>query len=158
MPEIQLRGPLILMELRGKTDTAAIHFIGLAGSLSVHPCSKFRELVQNGAIPNGFHDGFFLAADKSSVDSYLNPGVNQSGFIVAVDNNFDREDTSGYRMDETPGYDGQVRVLGSLLWDDVSAQISRQSQYLEDIWPLAMQQDLQVYEGPWINEKLKPSQ
>lgn len=146
------------MELRGKTDTAAIHFIGLAGSLSVHPCSKFRELVQNGAIPNGFHDGFFLAADKSSVDSYLNPGVNQSGFIVAVDNNFDREDTSGYRMDETPGYDGQVRVLGSLLWDDVSAQISRQSQYLEDIWPLAMQQDLQVYEGPWINEKLKPSQ
>jgi hypothetical protein len=61
-------------------------------------------------------------------------------------------------MDETPGYDGQVRVLGSLLWDDVSAQISRQSQYLEDIWPLAMQNDLQVYEGPWIKEKLKPSQ
>ncbi|CAH0040792.1 unnamed protein product [Clonostachys rhizophaga] len=120
--------------------------------------SKFRELVQSGAIPNGFHDGFFLAADKSSVDSYLNPGANQSGFIVAVDNNFDREDTSGYRMDETPGYDGQVRILGSLLWDDVSAQISRQSQYLEDIWPLAMQHDLQVYEGPWIKEKLKPSQ
>lgn len=72
-----------------------------------------------------------------------------SGFLLAVDAKFDRNEGI-QRPDESPGYSGQMRVLGSLIWGDLYALLNSQSSRLEDLWPLAMEHPNQVYVGPTV--------
>lgn len=70
------------------------------------------------------------------------PGDN-GGSILAVDTAFD----PSYDYDESPAYDGMLRILGSLLWDELSVFLLRQAYRLEELWPLAMKHPWGVYVG-----------
>jgi hypothetical protein len=97
-----------------------------------------------------------LIADQASIASYLAPTPapestvpgDVGGFILAVDADFDAEDRDPDRAEESPGFDGSLRVLGSLLWDDLAALMAMQTQGLEELWGLAMDHPLKIYVGP----------
>ncbi|KAL3446950.1 hypothetical protein BJX65DRAFT_107177 [Aspergillus insuetus] len=101
----------------------------------------------------------FLAIDSASYASYTGntytaatdlvlPG-DHTGFILAVDGDYDERE-GAHRPDETPGYQGQMRMLGSLIWGELYAMLSYQSAILEDLWPLATEHPNQVYVGPTV--------
>ena len=101
----------------------------------------------------------FLVVDSASYASYttplysaathlIHPG-DSTGFILAIDPDFDPEEGAS-RADESPGYSGQVRILGSLIWGDLLAFLESQSSSLEDIWPQAIDHPNQVYTGPTV--------
>lgn len=88
----------------------------------------------------------FLVADGDVIRSYLKPGKVKEGFILAVDAKFDPLEDE---LDEqSPGYNRSVRVLGSLLWDDLGALGLMQNQGLRDLWPLAFNNPSRIYERP----------
>lgn len=100
-----------------------------------------------------------LAIDAASYASYttdiyrptsrrLNHG-DFTGFVVAVDLEFNT-DLGLERPDESPGYTGEMRVLGNLVWCDLFAQMVSQSVGLKDLWPLAFDHPNQVYIGPTV--------
>jgi len=123
------------------------------GILSTDILRQFLDFCEKDAFPaNAFAD-VFLVADQESTNSYLKP-LSESfppgetgGYILAVDATYDPNDTDRERPEESPGYDGTLRILGSVLWDDVSALRALQTQFLEDLWPLAMHHPLGVYTG-----------
>ncbi|KAG0155022.1 hypothetical protein PDIDSM_595 [Penicillium digitatum] len=91
-------------------------------------------------------DGAFLVVDSASFASYMtksySPATSQlipgefAGFLLAVDPEFDPEEGIT-RPDESPGYNDQIRILGSLVWRDLYSLLCSQTSYLEDHWPLA---------------------
>lgn len=99
-------------------------------------------------FPQSTHSDNFLAADKGVIDSYLRPVPQQEGFVILIDADHDPNNIDPERLAESPGYTGVMRVLGSLLWDDVGALMFMQTQYLPELWPLAMHHPQGVYEGP----------
>ncbi|KAJ5595547.1 uncharacterized protein N7459_001755 [Penicillium hispanicum] len=109
--------------------------------------------------PEHLQENAFLVIDRAVFASYTStsyssatPGIHpgdSAGFVLAVDPHFDPEEGIS-RPDESPGYTGQMRVLGSLVWGDVYALLSSQSARLEDLWPLATDHPNQVYTGPTI--------
>ncbi|KAH9906789.1 hypothetical protein F4778DRAFT_723352 [Xylariomycetidae sp. FL2044] len=114
---------------------------------------SFGEFTEADDFPPGFPRDMFLVADEASVASYLksqsecSPSGDDENFICVVDAKTDPEKTLP-RPQETPGYGGTMRVLGSLLWDDVSAQVASYALWLDKLWPLAMNRPSQVYAGP----------
>jgi len=81
------------------------------------------------------------------------PGLmagDSGGFLLAVDPDFDPEDPDA-RLDESPGFDGSMRILTSLLWDDWGVLDVMQVQTLSGLWPLAMHHPLTVYTGPVVD-------
>lgn len=62
---------------------------------------------------------------------------------------FDPNDPT-FRSEKSPFYEGKVRVLGSLVWDDVGALLLTQTQGLAELWPLAMEHPLELYVGPTV--------
>ncbi|KAL3489537.1 hypothetical protein BJX62DRAFT_239069 [Aspergillus germanicus] len=106
----------------------------------------------------------FLAIDSASYASYTGntytaatdlvlPG-DHTGFILAVDGDYDEKE-GAHRPDETPGYQGQMRMLGSLIWGELYAMLSYQSAILEDLWPLATEHPNQVYVGLTVPLEIK---
>jgi hypothetical protein len=90
-------------------------------------------------------------ADESSIESYINPGKDflanpgdNGGFVVLSAGTFNPDENQA----DSPGYDGTVRVLGSVLWDDVYPGLSLLTVTGKDLWPLAMKHPLQIYVGP----------
>ena len=76
-----------------------------------------------------------------------------AGFVIAVDADYDPEKGCG-RPSESPGYHGQMRILGSLVWGDLYGMLSSQSALLEDLWPLALDHPNQVYVGPTVPRQI----
>ncbi|KAM0477559.1 hypothetical protein ACHAPX_005872 [Trichoderma viride] len=110
--------------------------------------AKFQDFRESPDFPSGVHSDILLGADKGVIDSYLHPTPEQGGFVMAIDIDFDPNAPDDERSEESPGYSGVVRVLGSILWDDVGALVVTQTQHLSDLWPLAMNHPHSVYEGP----------
>ncbi|KAL7823647.1 hypothetical protein V8C26DRAFT_418003 [Trichoderma gracile] len=110
--------------------------------------TQFQSFRESADFPSGVHTDILLAADKGVIDSYLQPTPQQDGFVMAIDADYDPNEIDGERADESPGYKGVVRVLGSLLWDDLGPLVFMQTQHLFELWPLAMKHPLGVYEGP----------
>jgi hypothetical protein len=100
----------------------------------------------------------FLVVDSMSVASYSCQSMptevmsagDFGGFITAVEADFDPDDP-GEHADESPGFTGQMRILGSLVWSDLYALAAAQTAYPEDLWPLAMNHPWQVYVGPSVD-------
>ncbi|KAJ0424988.1 hypothetical protein BJY00DRAFT_226868 [Aspergillus carlsbadensis] len=100
----------------------------------------------------------FLAIDTASYASYTGttytsatalvlPG-DHSGFVLTVDADYDEaEGGARFRPDESPGYMGHMRMLGSLVWGELHAMLSGQSGILEELWPLAVEHPNLVYVG-----------
>ncbi|KAK3690300.1 hypothetical protein B0T22DRAFT_404771 [Podospora appendiculata] len=109
-------------------------------------------------FPPGFLDRkVILVADKASINSYLSPLLesfppgDSGGFILAVDPVYDPAEPEP--ADECPGYEGSLRILTSLLWDDVGAQVVLDVMWLADFSPLAIHHPLNVYVGPVVSVK-----
>jgi hypothetical protein len=101
----------------------------------------------------------FLVIDSASFASYTDetygPATSNvmagdfTGFVLAVDPEFDLEEGIE-RPDESPAFNGQMRILGSLVWGDIFSLFSCQAAELSDFWPLAIEHPHQVYVGPTI--------
>lgn len=115
----------------------------------------FATFLETDAFPDGFHDGVFLVADESSVKSYTEPlpestpPGDSGGNVLMVDSYFDPADPAN-RPDESPGFDGTMRVLGSLLCDDLSPMLMMQMAVPVELWPLAMNHPRKLYVGPVV--------
>jgi hypothetical protein len=104
----------------------------------------------------------FLAIDAPSIDSYTSssPGADSSdpgentGFVIAVDASFDPDEPNEH-ADESPGFTGELRILGSLVWSDLYAMLAAQTQGPAELWPLAMNHPRQVYVGPTVPEQIQ---
>ncbi|EFQ32439.1 uncharacterized protein GLRG_07709 [Colletotrichum graminicola M1.001] len=109
----------------------------------------------------------FLAADKASIDSYLEPvqGTTEpviprgdlGSFVLAVQPAGERETDDGRRDQRRRGagapadeFDGTLRVLGSILFDDLWAGMSDGAYNLEDLAKMAEVHPRHVYAGPSV--------
>ncbi|KAJ5950621.1 uncharacterized protein N7479_009034 [Penicillium vulpinum] len=119
----------------------------------------FKNIENGNDDWSKLEDGAFLVVDSASFASYttdsyssatsrLTPG-DFTGFLLAIDPEFDPEKGIS-RPDESPGYSGQMRILGSLVWSDLYSLLSSQTSGLEDHWPLASEHPNMVYVGPTI--------
>lgn len=126
----------------------------------------FNEVLNDGSkddqgseIPLELQQNAFLAIDLASFESYTTesygapastmPPGDFTGFVLAIDPDFDPKEGVS-RPDESPGYNGQMRVLGSLVWGDLYAILESQSASLQELWPLAMHHPNKVYVGPTV--------
>uniref|UniRef100_A0A8H7N2V2 Uncharacterized protein n=1 Tax=Bionectria ochroleuca TaxID=29856 RepID=A0A8H7N2V2_BIOOC len=107
----------------------------------------FTSLEKFDLIPEHVNERVILAADKAVIDSYLKPTPGQGGFVLAIEAWFDPDDEWRKQRNESPGYPGIMKILGSVLWDDVSASMLLQARRLDDLWVLAMDHPLKLYEG-----------
>ncbi|KAE8385104.1 hypothetical protein BDV23DRAFT_188585 [Aspergillus alliaceus] len=129
----------------GKFETHAADWgRALTGSSAIKPYLKLHWL--NGkelGIPEGDLDAakkrvyiafpyVFLVVDDASVASYMSnsysaatkfvPPGDFAGFVLAIDANYDPEEGIE-RPDESPGYYGQMRILGNLICVDLYAML-----------------------------------
>ncbi|OQD63519.1 hypothetical protein PENPOL_c009G05061 [Penicillium polonicum] len=119
----------------------------------------FKTTIEGSEDWSKLEEGAFLVVDSASFASYttksyspatsrLNPG-DFTGFLLAVDPAFDPEEGIA-RPDESPGYSGQMRILGSLVWSDLYSLLASQTSDLDDYWPLASEHPNMVYVGPTV--------
>ncbi|KZL81298.1 hypothetical protein CI238_00332 [Colletotrichum incanum] len=130
--------------------------------------ARRREYSKSPACENFLTTAtIFLAADKASIDSYLEPIQDTAepviprgdlgSFILAVEAAKEREANDGRRGQrgrsaETPSeeFDGTLRVLGSVLFDDFWALMSRNASGLRELAKMAVVHPQQVYAGPSV--------
>ncbi|KNG89476.1 hypothetical protein ANOM_002278 [Aspergillus nomiae NRRL 13137] len=134
----------------GDIDAAKKHF-------NDHAISSFEDTDR-------VDNSTFLVIDDACVASYMGdsysaatefiPSGDHSGFVLAVDAHYDPKEGIE-RPDESPGYYGQMRILGNLIWGDLYAMLSSQSALLEDLWPLAINHPNGVYTGPTVPMQVK---
>jgi hypothetical protein len=79
----------------------------------------------------------------------IKPAGDRGGYVLAIDARFNPSAIDP-REFESPGYKGQVQILGSLLWHDVYALLISGAQELKHLWPSAMGHPMKVYVGPTI--------
>ncbi|KAF4441832.1 hypothetical protein F53441_11917 [Fusarium austroafricanum] len=98
------------------------------------------------------HQRVFLAIDEATMKSYLEPTPGKANFVLAIDTTYEGSDE---RASESPGYKGTLRILGSLLWDELGAMLVMQSALPRDLWPMALDDPERVYRGPKVAPVLK---
>ncbi|KAJ5382571.1 hypothetical protein N7517_000482 [Penicillium concentricum] len=119
----------------------------------------FKTIKEGNDDWSRLEGGAFLVIDSASFASYttnsyspansqLNPG-DFTGFLLAIDATFDPK-KGIERPDESPGYNGQMRILGSLVWSDLYSLHAAQTFLVEDYWPLASEHPNMVYVGPTV--------
>ncbi|KAB8204511.1 hypothetical protein BDV34DRAFT_115689 [Aspergillus parasiticus] len=161
---------------RGQTGSNAIkpslklHWLdGKALGIPEGDLDAAKKHFNDHAIPSfedkdHVNDSTFLVIDDACVASYMGdsysaatefiPSGDHSGFALAVDAHYDAKEGIE-RPDESPGYYGQMRILGNLIWGDLYAMLSSQSALLEDLWPLAINHPNGVYTGPIVPLQVK---
>ncbi|PTU19924.1 hypothetical protein P175DRAFT_0532881 [Aspergillus ochraceoroseus IBT 24754] len=83
----------------------------------------FREISQSNEYANKLHPNVFLVIDGWSVASY--------GHVMAVDASFD-PDIPNDRAEESPGFDGQMCIMGNLIWSELYPMLMLHCTSLED--------------------------
>lgn len=119
----------------------------------------FRTLKQDGGLDFTTVDAF-LVADESSINSYIKftqrpllPGQNMvdepdlGPFIRVAEVEREEVDRTVAVDPESPGFDGTVQVLGSVIFDDVWANLFVRSNPLKAYWPIAASHPNFVYTG-----------
>jgi len=120
----------------------------------------FKTLQENeGAGLQGLDSPAFLVADKDCIDSYV------VGFSMPRQTLIDEADLSPFILVATddvealtckaPGYEGTVRVLGSVLLGDVWPCLWRRHVHLEEMWNLARLHPSCVYVGPVVQSQIE---
>jgi hypothetical protein len=119
----------------------------------------FKTLHENqGAGLHGLNAPAFLVADQSCIDS------NIYDFALPGQTFIDEADLSPFILvgtkevagsgRETRGFEGTVRVLGSVLLDDVWPSLWWRHVNVEDMWNLATWHPLCVYLGPVVQSQV----
>ncbi|KAM0338454.1 hypothetical protein ACHAPU_011331 [Fusarium lateritium] len=99
------------------------------------------------------HQQVFLVIDEATIESYLEPTVNNQKSVLAVDTTYDPSEVA--EDSESPGYQGTLRILGSLLWDELGAMLITQSASLTNLWPMAISDPESTYRGFKVAPVLK---
>ncbi|KAK1759102.1 hypothetical protein QBC47DRAFT_371069 [Echria macrotheca] len=120
----------------------------------------FQVLQENSEVGIlGLNAPGFLVADEACIDSYIHsftlPGQSlldeaDMGPFIQVG----RETVDGSGR-QAPGFEGTVRVLGSVLLDDVWPCLWWRHVNVEDLWNLATLHPSCVYVGPVVQSQLK---
>ncbi|KAK0612227.1 hypothetical protein B0T14DRAFT_531820 [Immersiella caudata] len=110
--------------------------------------------------PQGLLAPGFLAADRSSIDSYIHelrmPGqtlvdeADLGPFILVGEKRFD-----GRSRRALAGFDGTVRVLGSTLIDDVWPTLWWTGITVDTLWDLAVLHPSRVYVGLLVQSQIE---
>ncbi|KAM0266182.1 hypothetical protein ACHAPA_007183 [Fusarium lateritium] len=98
------------------------------------------------------HKRVFLAIDESTIKSFLEPTVNNQRTVLAVDVKYkpaQEEDV------QSPGYKGTLRILCSLLWDELGAMLVMQSASPQGLWPMVTSNPEMIYVGTKVTAVLK---
>ncbi|PWY95936.1 hypothetical protein BO94DRAFT_507372 [Aspergillus sclerotioniger CBS 115572] len=116
----------------------------------------YLEIRDSDAYVQKLQHDVFLVADGWSIASYKESGFHSptkamlpgdfQGHILAVDASFDPAAPNEH-AEESPGFDGQMRILGNLVWSDLYAMLALRCGGLEDMWPLAMDHPQKAYTG-----------
>ncbi|KAL5337982.1 hypothetical protein BJX70DRAFT_408921 [Aspergillus crustosus] len=114
-----------------------------------HRLNPTTFLILDGWSARSYHDPDFLASYTSQG---LSPGDFQ-GHILAVDAEFDPA-APNERAEESPGYQGHMRISSNLVWSELYPMLIMQSATLEDLWPMAMEHPLKVYTGLTVPSQL----
>ncbi|KAF4950773.1 hypothetical protein FGADI_7969 [Fusarium gaditjirri] len=114
----------------------------------IEAAKKHFETISDQSV----HDRVFLVIDEATMKSYLEPEPGKEKFVVAVDAKYKPTDAENV---ESPGYKGTLRILGSLLWDELGALMVMQSEVLENLWPMAMHDAESIYRGIRVTSVLK---
>ncbi|KAG7291256.1 hypothetical protein NEMBOFW57_001268 [Staphylotrichum longicolle] len=121
----------------------------------------FKSLNENkGAGLHGLNAPAFLVADQDCIQSYI------QGFKLPGQTLLDEMDTSPFilvGMDEpadgssrkAPGFEGTVKVLGSVLLLDVWPLLWWRLAHLEDLWNLATWHPWCAYVGPVVQSQVE---
>ncbi|KAF9767770.1 hypothetical protein IL306_015027 [Fusarium sp. DS 682] len=110
----------------------------------------FETLSENS--DRSVHKRVFLAIDEATMKSYLEPTPGKDKFVLAIDTTYEPTDKESK---ESPGYRGTLRILGSLLWDELGAMLVMQNALLKDLWPMAMHDAEGIYRGIRVTSVLK---
>jgi hypothetical protein len=130
----------------GDVDGARKHFKGLSEN--------------NGAGLNGLISPAFLVADKSCIESYIN-GVTIPGQTLVDEADLGpfilvgKPETEDRSTRKAPGFDGAVRVLGSVLLDEVWPCLWWMLVNLEDMWNVAAWHPSGVYVGSVVQSQVE---
>lgn len=111
-------------------------------------------------LQDQMNERVFLVVDQPSIESYTTSSYTAAtdlvlpgdfaGFVLAVEPGYDPK-IGPRRPDECPGYQGHMRILGSLVWGDLFVMLSSQAAVsIQDLWPLALDHPNQVYVGPTV--------
>jgi hypothetical protein len=103
----------------------------------------------------------FFVVDTASFASYIDPPIafqdrapygDYGGFLTLVDTT-----TSNPQVirEQAPGYQNKLRVLGSMVFDDVYPLLVSLAQRPRNLWALALRHPNQVYVGPTVAEQEK---
>ncbi|KAI3299374.1 hypothetical protein DTO002I6_1601 [Penicillium roqueforti] len=128
----------------GDIDASRKHFETIKNSLDDWSKLQVRAFL---AVDSACFASY-TTNSYSAVTSRLIPG-DFAGFLLAVDPEFDSKNGSE-SADESPGYEGHMRILGSLVWSDLYSLLLSQTADLEEYWPLASEHPNMVYVGPTI--------
>jgi hypothetical protein len=108
---------------------------------------------------------YFIAVDRESILSYerekeyAKVASQFDKHVLLVEAGFDPKNPTYFPKKsqiyrgEVPPYQGQVRVLGSLVWSDVFAFLASEAQFLADLWSLAVMHPSHVYVGPIVKSQ-----
>ncbi|KAK2808219.1 hypothetical protein FQN50_004960 [Emmonsiellopsis sp. PD_5] len=119
----------------------------------------FNSLLDSSTstLPTGLSTTLFLAIDHNSQITYTNtldvasPPLRT---LLAIDPFFDEAEGIA-RPDESPGYTGRMHISTNLVWPELFAMNTAQSDWLEDLWPLAMGHPGRVYVGYVVPEMVR---
>ncbi|KAJ6150085.1 hypothetical protein N7471_001284 [Penicillium samsonianum] len=120
----------------------------------------------------------FLLIDHMGVGSYTDDAFTTSytkdkgllkgdfqGLVLAVDPDFDESATASESADGTAKedpqeealpYQGQMRILGNLVWSELYPMLMLQSVGLQHLWLQARDHPLKVYTGPTVPSQVEP--
>lgn len=121
---------------------------------------------------------FFLLIDHFGVGSYTDKNLRATyindkgllagdfqGYVLAVDTTFDDSTTTNETADGTATpdsedeglkYQGQMRILGNLVWSELFPLKMLQSVPLENFWPQAREHPNKVYTGSTVPSQVEP--
>ncbi|RAH86811.1 hypothetical protein BO86DRAFT_394606 [Aspergillus japonicus CBS 114.51] len=99
----------------------------------------------------------FLMLDPWSASSYIRTDQDRlprdfRPHLLAVDAEFA---PSLIPEAVSPGYTGQMRILGNLVWSELYAMSMMQSAQLWDLWPLAAEHPQKVYTGAVVPSQIQ---
>ncbi|KAK3395238.1 hypothetical protein B0H63DRAFT_386195, partial [Podospora didyma] len=142
----------------GDVEAAKRHYKSLLGENDAQRSPAISDMFTADAVS-------FLVADKPSIDSYLTTqqlsgqedlidAADLGGFITVAGHDADISLVSGVAprsqtTNDSPGFDGTVRVLGAVLFDDIWPSLHTRVNPLKAFWPIAMAHPLCVYTGPY---------
>jgi len=122
--------------------------------------AHFASFKDSFNFSSRLEQGDFVVVDLASYVSYtaephheMIAPYGDRGYILVVEADFDPNHPEA-RLDESPGYKGQLKVLGNLLWSDIFSQSFFGTQYIQVLWPCAMLHPNKVYSGPVVGTQL----